>query len=572
MTATAELAVEASGLAKSYRDVRVLAGVDLRVPAGTVFALLGPNGAGKTTTVRILATLVQADGGQARVAGFDVAKERSRVRRQISLTGQFAALDEVQTGAENLRMMGRLSGLSRAAARQRATELLEQFDLTKAAGRRVATYSGGMRRRLDIAASLVARPSVIFLDEPSTGLDPQSRLAMWRIIEGLAASGVTIFLTTQYLEEAERLADRIAVLDAGQIIAEGTSAELKRKVAAQRLDITGASRAAFEELVRHFSGQLVHHDDGSLTVGVATEGDAAEIRALLDAADPGRDLIADFTVHSASLDDVFLTLTGHAQPENLRRPAMSDALIMAGRSLRLSARSPEALLTALMLPVMLMVVFVYLFGGAVDIGTEYVNYVVPGVLLLCAVTGASTTAVTVCQDMAGGIIDRFRSLDVSGTAVLAGHVTASLLRNFVSTLLVIAVAFGIGFRPHSSGGAFAAALGVLLLFVAAASWFAAAFGLGVRAPEAANSAMFFLMFFSYASSAFVPVRTMPSWLRGFATHQPATPVTETIRGLLLGHSAPLPLGSALAWCVGIGVVSMALPRSCSAAAPPERWA
>jgi ABC-2 type transport system ATP-binding protein len=311
--AAAGLAVEATGLAKSYRDVRVLSGVDLRVPAGTVFALLGPNGAGKTTTVRILATLVQADGGHALVAGFDVRKNRSEVRRSISLTGQFAALDEVQTGTENLRMMGRLSGLSRAASKQRAHELIEQFELTKAAGRRVATYSGGMRRRLDIAASLVARPSVIFLDEPSTGLDPQSRLAMWRVIEGLAESGVTIFLTTQYLEEAERLAGRIAVLDAGTIIAEGTPAELKREVAAQRLDITGASRSAYEELIRHFGDRLVHQDAGSLTVGVPTEGDAAEVRALLDGADPGRDLIAGFTVHSATLDDVFLTLTGHAK-------------------------------------------------------------------------------------------------------------------------------------------------------------------------------------------------------------------------------------------------------------------
>jgi ABC-2 type transport system ATP-binding protein len=306
------LAVEASGLAKSYRDVRVLAGVDLRVPAGTVFALLGPNGAGKTTTVRILATLVRADDGVARVAGFDVRRDRSQVRRTISLTGQFAALDEMQTGTENLRMMGRLSGLSRTAARQRASELLGQFELTKAAGRRVATYSGGLRRRLDIAASLVGGPSVIFLDEPSTGLDPQSRLAMWRVIEGLAASGVTIFLTTQYLEEADRLAGRIAVLDAGQIIAEGTAAELKRKVAAQRLDLTAASRAAFERLVRHFRGALVHQDDMSLTLGVPTEGDAAEVRALLDQADPDRNLIAGFTVHSASLDDVFLTLTDSA--------------------------------------------------------------------------------------------------------------------------------------------------------------------------------------------------------------------------------------------------------------------
>jgi ABC-2 type transport system ATP-binding protein len=313
MGTSTELAVEAAGLAKAYKDVRVLDGVDLKVPCGTVFALLGPNGAGKTTTVRILATLVRADGGQARVAGFDVAQDRSKVRRRISLTGQFAALDEVQTGTENLHMMGRLSGLSRTQARERARELLEQFELTKAAGRRVATYSGGMRRRLDIAASLVARPSVIFLDEPSTGLDPQSRLAMWRVIEGLAEAGVTIFLTTQYLEEAERLADRIAVLDAGTIIAEGTAAELKRKVAAQRLDVTGASRAAYKELVRHFGDRLVYQDDGNLTVGVPTEGDAAEVRKLLDAADPGRDLIADFTVHRATLDDVFLTLTGHAK-------------------------------------------------------------------------------------------------------------------------------------------------------------------------------------------------------------------------------------------------------------------
>src|SRR6266700_5866132 len=242
---------------------------------------------------------------------------------------------------------------------------------------------------------------------------------------------------------------------------------------------------------------------------------------------------------------------------------MSNALIMAGRSLRLSARSPEALLTALMLPVMLMVVFVYLFGGAVDIGTSYVDYVVPGVLLLCAVTGASTTAVTVCQDMAGGIIDRFRSLDVSGPAVLAGHVTASLLRNAVSTVLVTAVAFGIGFRSHASVAAFAAAFAVLLLFVAAVSWLAAAFGLLVSAPEAANSAMFFLMFFSYASSAFVPVSTMPWWLRGFAEHQPATPVTETIRGLLLRppgpvHGGAVPLGTALAWCGGILVASVVI--------------
>jgi ABC-2 type transport system permease protein len=237
---------------------------------------------------------------------------------------------------------------------------------------------------------------------------------------------------------------------------------------------------------------------------------------------------------------------------------MSNALTMTARSLRLATRSPDALLTALLLPVMLMVVFVYLFGGAVRIGTAYVSYVVPGVLLLCAVIGSASTAVTVCQDMTGGIIDRFRSMDVPGTAILAGHVTASLLRNVASTLLVIAVAFGIGFRPHATPARFAAALGVLLLFVVAVSWLAAAFGLLVSSAEAAGGAMFILMFFSYASSAFVPVRTLPWWLRKFAGNQPATPVTETIRGLLLRQPVGAHLGIALAWCAGLLAGSVAV--------------
>ena len=304
-----DLAIEASGLAKSYKDVRVLNGVDLAIPRGSVFALLGPNGAGKTTTVRILATLTESEAGRARVAGFDVRRDRSQVRRRISLTGQFAALDEAQTGEENLRMMGRLARLSRTEARLRAAELIGRFDLTAAARRRVGTYSGGMRRRLDLAASLVGRPSVIFLDEPSTGLDPQSRLTMWRIIEGLAAEGVTVFLTTQYLEEAERLAETIAVLDGGRVIAQGTAAELKRRVAAQRLDLTCPDAAAFGELSRYLGDRASHRDQPGLTLGVPTDGSAAQVRALLDAADPNRTLVASFAVRGASLDDVFLTLT-----------------------------------------------------------------------------------------------------------------------------------------------------------------------------------------------------------------------------------------------------------------------
>ena len=218
-------------------------------------------------------------------------------------------LDEAQTGEENLRMMGRLARLSRKEAQQRAAELIGRFDLTAAARRRVGTYSGGMRRRLDIAASLVGRPSVIFLDEPSTGLDPQSRLAMWQVVEGLAAEGVTVFLTTQYLEEAERLAETIAVLDGGRVIAQGTATELKQRVAAQRLDLTCSDLAAFAEVSRHFAGRASSRVEASLTLGVPTDGSAAQVRALLDAADPDRVLITSFAVHGASLDDVFLTMT-----------------------------------------------------------------------------------------------------------------------------------------------------------------------------------------------------------------------------------------------------------------------
>ncbi len=247
--------------------------------------------------MRILATLSRADKGQARVAGFDVVRDRHQVRRRISLTGQFAALDQAQTGEENLRMMGRLLRLSRAQARRRAAELLEQFE----------------RRRLDLAASLVGRPSVIFLDEPSTGLDPQSRLTMWQVIASLAASGVTIFLTTQYLDEADRLADRIAVLDAGRLVAEGTAAELKQRIAGHRLELKCLSVTAFGDVSRYLGERAVHLDPASLTVGVATDGSAAQVRALLDEADPGRDLVASFAVRGASLDDVFLTLTGHAK-------------------------------------------------------------------------------------------------------------------------------------------------------------------------------------------------------------------------------------------------------------------
>ncbi len=308
---TTDLTIEAVGLEKSYNSTPVVSGISLRVPRATVFALLGPNGAGKTTTVRMLATLTAPDGGTARVAGRDVVTQRAEVRRRISLTGQYAAVDGLQTGAENLRMIGRLQGLSGSAARARSGELLDRFDLVEAAGRRVATYSGGMRRRLDLAASLMRQPHVLFLDEPTTGLDPRSRRGLWSLVGSLVSDGVTVLLTTQYLDEADALADRIGVLDRGQIVAEGSATELKAAVAGRRLVVHVVDVAAFEAVAQVAGSRVVDADLGLLTLDVACDGEGPDVRALLDELDPDRSRITDFSVRTASLDDVFETLTGH---------------------------------------------------------------------------------------------------------------------------------------------------------------------------------------------------------------------------------------------------------------------
>ena len=312
-----ELAVETSRLHKRYGDVHALRGVDLRVEAGSVFGLLGPNGAGKTTAVRILTTLLAPDEGSATVAGFDVVREDAKVRAQIGLAGQYAAVDENLTGLENLEMVGRLYHLGRAVSRERARELLASFELADAGGRLVRTYSGGMRRRLDLAAALVARPPVLFLDEPTTGLDIRSRIGLWEAIEALVSEGTTVLLTTQYLDEADRLAGRIAVIDRGLVIAEGTPSELKARVGGERLEIHLCDGGRGEEAVAALASIASDRpflEDGSVRVPVAERrGTIADAVRRLDDAGIAID---DISVSTPTLDDVFLTLTGHAaEPE-----------------------------------------------------------------------------------------------------------------------------------------------------------------------------------------------------------------------------------------------------------------
>src|SRR6516165_2053150 len=306
-------AIAVSGLRKAFGDKTVLDGIDLDVPAGTVFSLLGPNGAGKTTTVNVVTTLMKADAGTVRVAGHDIATETKAVRAAVGVTGQFAAVDELLTGQENLQLMADLKRVGSGESRRVIMELLERFDLAEAAQKLVSAYSGGMRRKLDLAMTLVGNPQIIFLDEPTTGLDPRSRRTMWNIVRELVADGVTVFLTTQYLEEADQLADRIAVLDQGHLVAQGTPEELKRQIPGTHVRLRFADLHELDAAARVLADST--RDDQELTLRVPSDGGSRSLRAMLDPLDEHTINAEEFSVHMPDLDDVFFALTGHASTE-----------------------------------------------------------------------------------------------------------------------------------------------------------------------------------------------------------------------------------------------------------------
>jgi ABC transporter DrrB family efflux protein len=584
------------GVVKRFGATVALDGAGLEVPAGMVFGLLGPNGAGKTTLVRILATLLAPDAGRAEVFGHDVAGEPAAVRDLIGLTGQFAAVDELLTGRENLEMFGRLFKLSREDARRRAGELLERFDLAQAADRPARTYSGGMRRRLDIASSLLTRPQVLFLDEPTTGLDPRSRNEIWAIVRELRREGTTILLTTQYLEEADQLADRIAVIDRGKVIAEGTGNELKDRVGGQILEVELASAGQRDRAQALLAGvgcgepQPDERPD-RLTLPAPRDGLqlVEEAAAELRRAQIG---VSDIGLRRPTLDDVFLQLTGAPpsedgggpSPRTRRRPrpqppepdapaprrpvlrlrllspqavrsAITDTAVVTGRNLRHFIRQPDLLVFSTIQPVLFVLLFVYVFGGAIGRslphGVAYVDFLLPGVFVQSVTFGASQTAVGLKEDLTRGVVDRFRSMPMARSAVLAGRTVADLIRNILIIGLMIAVGYLVGFRFLGGVAGAVACIAVVAAFGLALSWIFAFVALTVRGAETAQTAGFVVIFpLVFASSVFVPVSTFPDWLQAFAEINPVTVTANAARSLAL-YGTPASLGAAAAWIGGL---------------------
>src|SRR4051794_4582022 len=593
----ADSAVHVEGVVKRFGATKALAGVDLDVEEATVFGLLGPNGAGKTTLIRVLATLLAPDAGTAAVFGRDVVDDAAGVRELLGLTGQFAAVDEMLTGRENLQMFGRLFDLSAADARRRANELLERFDLADAADRPARTYSGGVRRRLDLASSLLTRPRVLFLDEPTTGLDPRSRNEIWSVVRQLVREGTTLLLTTQYLEEADQLAERIAVIDRGRVIAQGTGSELKDRVGGQFLELELVSSAERDRARVALAGIGCGEPEpgerlAQLTLPAPRDG----LEMIEDAASALRRAgiaMSDLGLRRPTLDDVFLQLTGAAPSENgrpapasvsvpaIRRPAarrppwwrrlplrmlradITDAWVVSARNLRHFVRQPDLLVFSTIQPIMFVLLFTYVFGGAISRslapGVSYIDYLLPGILVQSVTFRASMTAVGLSDDLKLGVIDRFRSMPMARSAVLIGRTTADLVRNVLIIVLMIVVGYIVGFGFQAGVAQALGCIALVSAFGLALSWIFAFVALTVRSAEAAQSAGFVLLFpLVFASWVFVPVSSMPDWLQALAKVSPVTLTANAARSLALVPGTPSALRGAIAWIAGLLAVFIPL--------------
>ncbi len=470
------LAVEAHKLVKVFGDNRAVDGVDLSIPSGCIYALLGPNGAGKTTIINMLNTLLKPDGGSAKVFGHDVVREAQIVRQLISVTGQSAAVDEKLSASENLTIFALLLGLSRPEARKRAADLLQEFGLADAANRTLDKFSGGMRRRLDLASSLIVQAPLIFLDEPTSGLDPRTRIQMWESIRRLVSSGSTILLTTQYLDEADHLADRIAVIDHGRVVAEGTSRELKAAVGKATLHLQLADDKDTAEAIRITETVLnVRASPPEPTLVTAPMGDPDRVTDLLVALRQAKIHLANVSMEEPTLDEVFLALTGdvklaekgvcHAMTAQIvpgaqrrlknsvtLRRTISNSLTMAYRNLLMIRRTPQQLFDVTIQPILFTLMFVYLFGGAISGSVSgYLPIIIPGILAQTALTACIATGVQLREDMDKGVFYRFKSMPIARIAPLTGPLLADVVRYTIATSLCFVMGYVLGFRWASLG-------------------------------------------------------------------------------------------------------------------------
>jgi oleandomycin transport system ATP-binding protein len=615
-------AIQVERLAKRFGSTVALTDVSFAARAGTLLALLGRNGAGKTTAVRILTTLVQPDSGNARICGHDVVRDAHRVRQLISATGQYVSVDEGLSGRNNLIMLGRLLGFPRAVAGARARELLMRFELSDVAGRPAKTYSGGMRRRLDLAASLVGRPRVIFLDEPTTGLDPHSRAGMWRVIRELLDDGVTVLLTTQYLEEADQLAHAVALIDRGRVIATGTPDELKAKTGGQVLDISPADASRLTEiavLLETWTGAAaeISPEQPRVTASVSDTSVLADIVRRLDESGIA---LNEFALRRASLEEVFLTLTGRQAPHygygptgghgasagTANRDATEGTVLNGRHSVKMEGPTPsrsrstglgrsksgppvttrrvgladglshtstltfrsmlrlrtniEDIIALSLQPIMFLLLLTYVFGGAIaGSAHQYLQYLLPGLLVMTAVFATIGTGLMLNQDISTGVFDRFRTLPIARWAPLAGAIVGDLARYAISMAVTLAFALVLGFRIRTNPLAAALAFLLVLGFALAMCWVSALIGMLVRSPQGVQAFELIVIFpLVFGSNIMVMSSTMPGWLQDWVNINPITLLTSAARGLLTGGPVSSPAWQSGLWALGLLAVFVPL--------------
>lgn len=563
-------AIESTGVEKSFGKKKVLKGIDLRIKKGTIHAILGPNGSGKTTLIKILSTLLRADAGTIVVGGKNADNEPAKVRELISLTGQNASIDEELTGYENLYLFARLLNYNASEAKQRANELLDAFDLKDAAGKVVKAYSGGMRRRLDIAASIVRIADILFLDEPTTGLDPRSRNSLWSVIRNLSHKGTTILLTTQYLEEAEQLADKITVIDDGRVISEGTSNELKASVGNNVLHIhlNGVNHHHLETVLGGLQSGSAKIDYESKKVSIPVSGHEQAITVLGELQQNNID-ITGFNLSRPDLNEVFLYLTGKAHKEttdengeipgnegdidsgvvaeilNHSSPVtkagiFGNKLMFGWRNLIKIKHIPEQFMDVLITPIMFTFMFTYLFGGALAGSTKaYLQFFIPGILVQTLTFNAVYAGININNDVSKGIFDRFRSMPIWLPAPLTGIFIGDFFRHMISGGVVLLFGFILGFRTDAGIMAFILSFLIMLYFAMSVSWVFIIMGLTMRSVSAVMSiGWLILMPLVFMSNIFADPATMPQWLQTFVSYNPLSWQVDAVRGLF-SQTAPV---------------------------------